>query len=128
MQPHTEILNWTIGAGLISSLVYLCYFKSSRASDKVERLEKVARVIFIFSFINFIAFMIGIFILGGDAVSGYRLGDHYFVAGHGRITEVSRLAFAYSRIHFYSVWVTYPVGIVSVIAAHEMRNAIFRRR
>lgn len=62
--------------------------------------------------INFFAFIIGAAILDGDAVNGRVENGRYYVANHGKHTEVSKLAFTYSRWHVYSVWVTFPIAML----------------
>lgn len=70
-------------------------------------------------FANFIAFGIGAGVLGGDAVNGKQEGDRYYVCNHGKYTEVSERAFAYSRFHAHSVWFTHPFAMLCLWAAHS---------
>jgi hypothetical protein len=45
---------------------------------------------------NFAVFIVGTFILGGDAWNGHATNGHYFVADHGHLTEVTKAEFVYS--------------------------------
>jgi hypothetical protein len=49
--------------------------------------------------VNFFAFIVGSVYLGGDALSGYVRGGHYFVCAHGSCSEVSRHIWNYSYWH-----------------------------
>ena len=77
-----------------------------------KRARVIGMMFFFGAIINFIAFVIGAIIIGGDAVNGKVEGDRYFVASHGKYTEVSYDTWFYSRIHTISVFVTHPLGIL----------------
>jgi hypothetical protein len=62
--------------------------------------------------LNFIAFSIGSFHLGGDALNGYVHAGHYFVCEHGHCTEVSSNAWHYSYWHAWGAM----AGILLVFA------------
>jgi len=79
---------------------------------KLPRMKKLFAILFAVAVLNFIAFIIGASVLGGDAVNGKVEGGKYYVANHGKYTEVSQVAFTYSRFHCYSVWVTHPLAIL----------------
>jgi hypothetical protein len=72
-------------------------------------------------FLNFGAFLASALILGGDAVNGYQKDDRYYVAEKGKITEVRRGVWLYSRAHAYSVWVTHPLAIVGLLILSRAR-------
>src|SRR5436309_3291332 len=61
---------------------------------------------------NFAAFWIIGVTIGGDAINGRAEDGRYYLANHGRYTEVSESVWTYSRIHAISVFVTHPVGIL----------------
>ncbi len=63
---------------------------------------------------NFFVFFVVALLMGGDAVNGYQTDNHYFVANHGRYTEVSRSFFLYSRVHVYTIFCTWPFVMVSL--------------
>jgi hypothetical protein len=50
-------------------------------------------------FLDFGAFIIAALHFGGDAWNGHAAGGRYFLSANGRLTEVSRAVFQYSRIH-----------------------------
>lgn len=77
-----------------------------------DRMRKLYDIVCAVALINFIAFLIGVAELGGDAVSGKSEGGRYYVANHGKLTEVSRAAFTYSRIHCYAVFTTHALAFV----------------
>lgn len=49
--------------------------------------------------INFLAFIIGLLYLGGDALNGYVRAGHYFLCAHGQCVETSRAIWRYSYWH-----------------------------
>lgn len=55
--------------------------------------------------LDFFGFLIGVAMLGGDAISGHAAGGHYFLSYRGNLTEVSQNIFQYSRWHAYSLFV-----------------------
>jgi hypothetical protein len=85
-------------------------------------MKRFCSVVFIIAAINFVAFLIGAAALGGDAVNGKSEGGRYFVASHGKLTEVSRAAFTYSRLHFYAVWITHSSAIICALLLYRSRQ------
>jgi hypothetical protein len=69
--------------------------------------------LFFVGVLNFLTFWFAAVYLGGDAVNGRAVGDHYFLSNHGYLHEVSKTVFTYSKWHVYSVFVTHPVAILS---------------
>jgi hypothetical protein len=57
--------------------------------------------LFVAALINFLLFIIIDLVLGGDAANGHIENGHYFLASHGKLTEVSAFVFTYSLIHAY---------------------------
>jgi hypothetical protein len=62
--------------------------------------------------INFITFVAASLYLGGDALNGHMIGQHYYLCAHGHCTEVT------SALWHYSWWhaVTAIGGILLVMA------------
>jgi hypothetical protein len=85
-------------------------------------LQKICITICSLGAASFAAFWIVAVILGGDAASGRVEDGHYYLSSHGRLTEVSRGTFLYSRVHTYSIWITHPLAIVAAIAATCMKK------
>ena len=77
-----------------------------------EPIAKIGLAAFFIGIINFGAFCIIAVVLGGDAVSGHESAGKYFLANHGKLTEVSHFVFLYSRVHVYSLIVTHPLAIL----------------
>lgn len=82
-------------------------------------MKKWALIVFVVAVVNFVAFLIGAAKLGGDAVNGKMENGRYYVADHGKLTEVSRAAFTYSRIHCYTVFITHPLAILFGLALYS---------
>lgn len=61
--------------------------------------------------LNFAVFFLVAIWLGGDAVNGTEEGGQYYLANHGKLTEVTHALWSYSRAHVYSVWVTHPMAM-----------------
>jgi hypothetical protein len=77
--------------------------------------SRLLLTIFFAGVANFAVFFVVAIVIGGDAVNGCARNGHYFVASHGRYTEVSRTVFNYSRWHVYSVFVTQTAAIIAAI-------------
>ena len=76
------------------------------------RMRTFAYILMAVGILNFIAFFIIALSLGGDAVNGKEEAGRYYLANHGRYTEVSRSVFMYSKVHTCSVWVTHPLVLI----------------
>jgi hypothetical protein len=61
--------------------------------------------------LNFVTFWCVGVALGGDALNGKREGERYFLANHGKLTEVREPVWRYSRAHAISVTITHPLGL-----------------
>ncbi len=64
----------------------------------------------------------GALALGGDAVNGKTENGRYYVANHGKLTEVSAAAFNYSRVHCYSVWTTHPLSMFCAYQLYRQKR------
>ena len=71
--------------------------------------------------LNFVAYLVGQWLVGGDAVGGKVEGGHYFVWGYLNHSwakgykEVSRELFTYCKWHGYSVLISWPSLIITSI-------------
>jgi hypothetical protein len=74
---------------------------------------RICLVIFGFGIVNFVLFFVGAVYLGGDAINGKAMADHFYLMSHGRFTEVSEAVFTYSKWHVYSTWVTHPLAFIA---------------
>lgn len=77
-------------------------------------MKKICHSLFAIAIVNFLVFFVVAINIGGDAVNGKIEDGKYYVANHGKYTQVSKALFTYSRFHVYSVWVTHPVGIIAI--------------
>ena len=77
-------------------------------------LRSILNLIVVIGLINFAAFGIIASLIGGDAVSGTVEQGRYYLASHGRLTEVTEAVFHYSLAHAISVFVTHPLAIAAI--------------
>ncbi len=97
----------------------------------VLRLEKICRIIGVVTILNFLIFVVISIIIGGDAVNGHVEMGRYFLSNHGQLTEVSYPVFVYSKIHVYSLFVTFPAWLIASIIYWNIKGknrlGIFRK-
>jgi hypothetical protein len=82
----------------------------------------MCRIVFIIAIINFFAYLVMTTRLGGDAVNGKFENGHYYLANHGRLTEVSKEVFNYSRWHTYSLWITHPLAVLAAYLSIKLKK------
>ena len=87
---------------------------------KVQRYMCIG--VFIGALVNFVAFWLIAVYLGGDAVNGRAVGEHFYLSSHGKLTEVSESVWNYSKWHVYSVWVTHPLGLLAAFLYLRLRK------
>ena len=90
--------------------------------SRSRRSERTALAIFVFALVNFAAFCSIAVALGGDALNGHQSYGRYFLASHGRLTEVSRAVFRYSQVHSISVFITHAAGILAAVYFNATRR------
>src|SRR5262245_4069370 len=96
-------------------------------------MRRVAGIIgpalFFLALVNFGAFAVSTFVLGGDALSGKQEDGHFYVSHKGNYTEVSEAAWRYSLAQSLSVFVTHPLGMLGAVlfGLTHRRIAIFDR-
>jgi len=73
--------------------------------------------------LNFVAFVIVASAIGGDAVNGRTVGGHFYLASHGKLTEVSEAVYTYSLWHVRSVFVTHPLAMLTGYLAKREQQA-----
>ena len=73
--------------------------------------------------LNFVIFVIVAVTIGGDAVNGKAVGGHYYLASHGKLTEVSEAVYTYSLWHVRSLFVTHPLAILTGYLSNRERRA-----
>ena len=82
------------------------------------------KIVWAVAMVNFASFCAISIYFGGDAVNGYESGGRFFLASHGRYTEVSGALFTYSRIHAYSVFVTHPAALLGAFWFAGKKRAV----
>lgn len=80
----------------------------------------IAAILFFVAITNFFVFFMVAVYIGGDAWNGKVENGHYYVANHGKYTEVSPGVWHYSRAHVVSVLITHPLGILAVAISHAL--------
>ncbi len=73
--------------------------------------------------VNFGLFLIALFALGGEAISGKSQDGLYYLGYRGTYTEVSRFVFTYSLFHTLSLFVTHPLAIAAGFSASRRARA-----
>ena len=66
---------------------------------------------------NFAVYVGVAVLIGGDAINGHQSSGRYFLANHGKLTEVSHGAFLYSEIHTYILWALSILTVTTVVRA-----------
>lgn len=91
-------------------------------------------VIIAIGVVNFTIFEATAGFAGGRAAIGKIERGRFYVGNHGSYTEVSEAFFDYSRIHGYSIWVTHPATMGSMVLlglrkakAEKRRQRLLRR-
>ncbi len=84
----------------------------------MSRLKPLANAVFFLAIVNFLSFVAGAILLGGDAVNGHAANGHYFLNSHGRLTEVSAEVFRYSTWHARSVMLTHGLALLTGILVY----------
>lgn len=79
----------------------------------MKTFHKICRGIALLALINFLLFVIIALIIGGDAVNGRAENGHFYLASHGKLTEVNYSVFMYSKIHVYSIFVTFSLALLA---------------
>jgi len=64
-------------------------------------MRRLAAVLSVLWIVNFVTYGVTAILLGGDAVNGHAEAGRYYLAMHGRLTEVSRPVFEFSRWYTY---------------------------
>jgi len=72
--------------------------------------------------LNFVVFWIVAASIGGDAVNGKAVDGHFYLANHGKLTEVTKSVFTYSLWHVRSLFVTHPLAMLTGYLAKMGRH------
>ncbi len=60
--------------------------------------------------------------IGGDALYGKIVDEHYFLGSHGRYVEVSAQVFRYSHIHAVSAWISLALAILGMFLMGNLKR------
>ncbi len=93
-------------------------------------LHRICTTVFFLCLANFFAFVLVAVRIGGDALNGKVEDGHYYLANHGKYTEVSASTFQYSRTHALSIFVTHPLAFIAALVGfftqRKQRKAALR--
>jgi hypothetical protein len=78
-------------------------------------LQVVAVLLVLVGTINFLWFLLECRSLGGDALNGFERDGHFFVVRGTQSREVESGAWHWNRLHAVSLFVTHPLGIISIL-------------
>jgi hypothetical protein len=73
--------------------------------------------------LNFLVFVVVASAIGGDAVNGKAVRGHFYLAMHGRLTEVREAVYTYSLWHVRSLLITHPLAMLTGYLAKMEQNA-----
>jgi hypothetical protein len=88
----------------------------------VANKKRLCLIIAAAGMVNLMVFFVVALLIGGDAVNGHQTDGHYFLANHGRYTEVSRPVFLYSRAHVYTIFCTWPFVMISLFLYNRYKK------
>jgi hypothetical protein len=82
----------------------------------MKDFHKTCEIAIFIGVVNFLLFILISVLIGGDAVNGKVANGHYYLASHGKLTEVSAFVFGYSQLHIASLFVTFPLVAIASVA------------
>ena len=88
----------------------------------ITKIYDLARFIAYAGLVNFAIFMVVCGIFGGSARNGMVRSGHYFVGSHGKITEVSEGLYRLNQLHEYTVSVTLPLAVLTLVYANSIKK------
>ena len=88
-------------------------------------LSRNQRHVLVAAFANFLLFLIGYLLIGGDSLQGQQFDGRYWVANKGNLREVSKATHHYSTLHLMSLLVSHPLAIAMCVVG---RNKALRAR
>jgi hypothetical protein len=86
------------------------------------------RVLVLLAVMNFVAFWFESAALGGDALNGKQENGHFYVAEHGKYTEVSESQFEFSAWHTRSIFVTHALGILAALVLYGAKDPFVTKK
>jgi hypothetical protein len=88
-------------------------------------VRTLAKILVFGAIVNFFAFLIGVSLAGGSALSGRIEGGEHLLVERGRWTKVEPWVWRYVRAHEISVFVTHPLAMLGfgILAVTRRRRA-----
>src|SRR5262245_25536025 len=83
------------------------------------KLRRFLQETAIFSCVNFIAFLIVLRLIGGDAFSVHAENGLYYLQINGQMSQVSSEVFFYFKTHAISVFITFPAMLAICVLLFE---------
>lgn len=87
----------------------------------------VASLCVLWCMVDFAVFVLVSLFIGGDAINGHILDDHYFVCMHGHCHEVTKTLFEYSRWHAISLFISFPIAFLLSWLANQPKSQTRRK-
>jgi hypothetical protein len=104
------------GAGKLCArgvcLAWSCGPSTSPLGARGSAVRRLSTTVGLLAVLNVAVYIALAFALGGDAVNGHVESGHYYLAMHGRLTEVSRRVFEFSRWYTYVLWLHFGTFFV----------------
>ena len=95
-------------------------FTSGASMNRRRRLSRQIGVLLFYApILNFLFFWHINVAIGGDALSGRVRNGRYYVASHGKFTEVSERLYRFSYAHEVSTWLTLPISVLGWCLAFQ---------
>ena len=91
-------------------------------------LRIAGRALILMALANSTSFWFASAALGGDALNGKIEDGPYYVAEHGKYTQVSEVQFRYSAWHTRSILVTHALGAVGMLLLYAIGDPFVTQR
>jgi hypothetical protein len=88
-------------------------------------LKSIRATLFATAVITFAAFIVVDFSMGGSALAGKVENGHFYVADHGKYSQVSERAWMFNRSCEEVMWSVFPLSVIGYVAIsfYEKRKA-----
>ena len=80
-----------------------------------REFRPLTRRLAVLALADFVIFYIVTLLVGGDGFSGTEQAGHYLVSNHGRLTEVSRFVWTFTRLQAISLLVLWPLALLGMV-------------
>jgi hypothetical protein len=100
---------------VVMCIVGVGYLRSRPKPGLNAVVSLLGAALFFGGILNFVVYWHLSVYLGGNALSGRVENGKYYLASHGRRTEVSRAMWEYSHRHSKSIQITHPLALLGVL-------------